>query len=71
MQQVLTILIVAIAAAYLARAAWIRFYGEKGGTCGSCSNCSSANDSIKSRPLINISLDMSHAEAQKRGESRN
>jgi FeoB-associated Cys-rich membrane protein len=69
MQEILTVLIVATAAAYLARAAWLRFYGEKGGACGSCSNCGT-NDSIKSRPLINISLDMSHAETQRRGESR-
>jgi hypothetical protein len=68
MQDIFAISIVAIAAGYLGRAAWLRFYGAKGGACGSCSNCSSANDSIKSRPLVNISLDMPHAEAQRRGE---
>jgi attachment p12 family protein len=67
MQQVLTILIVATAAAYLARAAWSRIYGEKGGACGSCSSCSS-NDSIKQRPLVTISMDLPQATAQSRKE---
>jgi FeoB-associated Cys-rich membrane protein len=66
-QNILTILIVAAAAAYLARAAWSRLYGQKGGACGSCPSCSS-NDSIKSRPLVTISMDLSHAKPQSRQE---
>jgi hypothetical protein len=63
MQDTLTILIVALAVAYLVRAAWLRFYGQKGSACGSCPSCS-ANDTIKSRPLVTISLDLSHARPQ-------
>ena len=32
---------------------------QEGGTCGSCPNCG-ANDSLKSRELVNISLDGLH-----------
>jgi hypothetical protein len=67
MQNVIAILIVAAAAAYLARMAWLRFYSQKGGSCGSCPSCS-ANDSIKQRPLVTISMDLSHAKAQSRQE---
>jgi hypothetical protein len=63
MQTLLAISIVTVAVAYLIRAAWSRFYGQKGGACGSCSSCSS-NDSIKSRPLVAISMDLSHASPQ-------
>jgi len=59
MQDILAISIAAIAAGYLARQAWLRFSRKQGGACGSCPSCS-ANDSIKSRPLVNISLDASH-----------
>jgi len=59
MQDIIAISIVAIAAGYLARQAWLRFSRKSGGSCGSCPSCGS-NDSIKSRPLITISLDASH-----------
>ncbi len=56
MQDILAISIVALAASYLARKAWMRFARKQAGTCGMCSNCI-AQDPIKSRPLVNISLD--------------
>jgi len=65
MQDVLAISIAAVAASYLARQAWLRFSRKQSGTCGSCPSCNS-NDSIKSRPLVTISTDMSHAEAPRR-----
>ena len=65
MQDALAISIVAVAVAYFIRAAWLRFYRQKGGACGSCPSCSS-NDSIKSRPLVTISMDVPHAESQGR-----
>jgi len=55
MQDLLAIAIAAAAVAYLVRQAWLRF-ARKGGSCGSCPNCG-PNDSIKSRPLVNITLD--------------
>jgi hypothetical protein len=65
MQDILAISIAAVAAGYLARQAWLRFSRKQGGVCSSCPSCSS-NDSIKSRPLITISTDISHAKAQRR-----
>ena len=56
MQDILAILIVAVAAGYLVRQTWLRLASKRGGSCGSCSNCS-ASDSLKTRPLVNISLD--------------
>jgi FeoB-associated Cys-rich membrane protein len=56
MQDIFAISIVAVAAGYLARQTWLRLASQRGGSCGACSNCSS-NDSLKSRPLVNISLD--------------
>ena len=61
MQDAIAILIVLAAAAYLARLAWLKFYGPHGGSCGSCPSCSS-NDTIKQRPLVTISMDMSCTE---------
>jgi hypothetical protein len=55
MQDLLAIAIAAVAAIYLARQMWLRL-SRKGGSCGSCPSCS-ADDSIKSRPLVNITLD--------------
>src|SRR4029077_21023797 len=55
MQEVLTILIVATAAAYLGRLSWLRLTRQQAGKCSSCPSCSS-NDLVKSRPLINITL---------------
>lgn len=63
-QNVIAIVIACLAAAYLARRAWLHFVrGE--GKCGSCPSCGES-DTIKSRPLVNISPDMSHAETQSR-----
>lgn len=59
MQDILAISIVAIAAGYLARQGWLRFSRKTGGSCGSCPSCGS-NDSVKSRPLVTISLDALH-----------
>ena len=59
MQDIVAILIVVIAAGYLARQAWLRISRKTGGSCGSCPSCPS-NDSIKVRQLVNISLDASH-----------
>jgi hypothetical protein len=56
MQDAIAILIVAVAAAYLVRTTWLRLARRQGGACGSCPSCGS-NDLIKSRPLVNISLD--------------
>jgi hypothetical protein len=61
MQNAIAIMIVLAAAAYLARLAWLKFYSPQGGACGSCPSCS-ANDTIKQRPLVTISMDMSRAE---------
>jgi hypothetical protein len=61
-QNVIAIAIVCLAAAYLARRAWLRFVrGE--GKCDTCPSCGDS-DTIKSRPLVSLSLDESHAEAQ-------
>jgi hypothetical protein len=65
MQDILAISIVAIAAGYLARQAWLRLSLKRGGSCGSCSNCS-ANRSVDSLPLVTISNTSSHAKAQRR-----
>jgi FeoB-associated Cys-rich membrane protein len=59
MQDLVAISIVAVAAGYLTRQMWLRFARKKGGSCGSCPNCG-ANDSLKSRELVNISLDGLH-----------
>jgi hypothetical protein len=59
MQDFFAISIATIASGYLLRQAWLRFARKSGGTCGSCHSCGS-NDSIKSRPLVNISLDATH-----------
>lgn len=56
MQDFVAISIVAIAAGYLARQAWLRLSLKRGGSCGSCSNCGTTN-TIKSRPLVTISLE--------------
>jgi hypothetical protein len=65
MQDILAILIVAFAAAFLLRRAWQRLARRSGGSCNSCSSCNSANSS-KSHQLFTISPTMSHAKAQRR-----
>ena len=67
MQDLLAILIVAIAAGFLIRRAWQRIARRQSGACGSCSNCGAA-DSLKSKPLVTIMQIMSHAETQGRRE---
>ena len=64
MQNVLAISIACLAAAYLLRRAWLHFVRGGQGKCGSCPSCGES-DTIKSRPLVSISLDKSHAEAQR------
>jgi hypothetical protein len=56
MQDILAISIVVVAAGFLARQAWLTVARKGSGKCGSCSNCGTT-DSIKSRPLVTISLD--------------
>ena len=53
MQDLLAILIVFAAAAYLARRAWQRLAQRRAGACGSCASCP-AGDSTKSPPLVTI-----------------
>ena len=65
MQDFIAITIVLAAAAYLARQAWLRLAKNHSGTCGSCGNCGS-NDTLKTRQLVNLSTDISHAKAQRR-----
>jgi hypothetical protein len=67
MQDILAILIVAIAASFLARRGWQRFARRQGGACGSCPSCS-ASDSLHSKPLVTITPIMSRAEPQSRSE---
>jgi hypothetical protein len=68
MQDVLAILIVAIAAAFLALRGWQRFARRQGGACGSCPSCSSG-DSLQSKPLVTITPVKSHAKAPRREEA--
>jgi hypothetical protein len=68
MQDVFAILIVAAAAAFLARKAWLHITRRRGGACGTCGSCG-VNDGIKAKPLVTVSIGRnSHAEAQSRGE---
>ena len=64
MQNAVAILIACLAAAYLLRRTWLHFMRGGQGKCGSCPSCGHS-DTIKSRPLVTISLDQSHAEAQR------
>jgi hypothetical protein len=65
MQDIIAISIVAIAAGFLVRQAWLRLSLKRGGSCGSCSNCG-ANQSPNSLPIVTISNASSHAKAQRR-----
>ncbi len=53
MQDVLAILIAAVAAVYLARRVWLRIVYGKRGTCGTCPGCG-PTDSVKQVPLVTI-----------------
>jgi hypothetical protein len=64
-QDVVAILIAVMSAVFLARKTWLRLAGQAGKSCGACHGCG-ANESIKSRPLVNISLDMSRATPNRR-----
>jgi hypothetical protein len=69
MQDIIAILIVVIAAAFLVRRTWQRAARGTGSACGSCSSCHS-NRTLTSQPLVTISPDMFHAKAQRRKEAR-
>jgi hypothetical protein len=70
MQDAIAILIVAIAAGFLARRGWQRFARRQDGACGSCPSCS-ANDAVPSKPLVTITPIMSQAKVQRRKEGGN
>jgi hypothetical protein len=53
MQDILAILIVAIAAAFLAQRAWRHVTKRAAGRCGSCANCS-GTDTDHSQQLVTI-----------------
>ncbi|MDZ4656757.1 MAG: FeoB-associated Cys-rich membrane protein [Bythopirellula sp.] len=59
MQDILALTIVALAAAYLGRAAWQRIMQKRTGSCGTCGSCAS-----NQKPLVQIQSRISHAEAQ-------
>jgi hypothetical protein len=67
MQDLIAILIVCVAAAFLVRRAWQHFTLRRSGSCGSCPNCPSAGGS--NVPLITISPIAAHAKPQSRRES--
>jgi nitrate/TMAO reductase-like tetraheme cytochrome c subunit len=56
MQDFIAIMIVALAAAFLARRGWQRFASRRASTCGSCANCS-ANEIMKPKTLVTLSPD--------------
>ncbi len=53
MQDILAILIVAVAAIYLARRLWLRLVLGRRGTCGLCPGCS-PSESVKQRALVTL-----------------
>jgi hypothetical protein len=70
MQDIVAILIVLAAAAFLARRVWQSVANRRSGACGACSNCPS-NDAAKTQSLVSISPIISHAKAQRREEIGN
>jgi nitrate/TMAO reductase-like tetraheme cytochrome c subunit len=70
MQDILAILIVLAAAAFLAHRMWQSMMKRRSGTCGACSNCPS-NSTAKTPSLVNIGPIMSHAKAQRREDFGN
>ncbi len=51
MQDILALTIVALAAAYLSRAAWQRIAHKRSGSCGTCGSCAS-----NQKPLVQIQV---------------
>jgi hypothetical protein len=56
MQDFIAIMIVALAAAFLARRGWQRVAGRRAGACGSCANCS-ASGTMEPKTLVTLSTD--------------
>jgi hypothetical protein len=54
MQDIIAILIVTVAAAFLAYRGWQRAASRRAGACGACSHCPSSG-SLKSTPLVTLS----------------
>jgi hypothetical protein len=54
MQDFLAIIIVILAAAFLARRGWQRVANRRAGACGACANCS-ASDTMELRKLVMLS----------------
>jgi hypothetical protein len=67
MQEVMALSMVALAAAFLTRSAWLRFRGRSGGKCGSCASCG-GSETIKERPLVTINMGLIRAETPRRGD---
>ncbi|HEX2476349.1 MAG TPA: FeoB-associated Cys-rich membrane protein [Lacipirellulaceae bacterium] len=61
MQDVIAILIVAFAAAFLARRGWRHFMSRSTGACGTCASCPASASTTQ--PLITISPLGSHTAA--------
>jgi hypothetical protein len=70
MQDILAILIAALAAMFLAHRAWQRLVIRRDGGCGSCAHCPSFNVR-KSPPLVAISPISRSAKTPIRGEIGN
>jgi hypothetical protein len=60
MQDVIAILIAAVASAFLVRRAWHRVVRPSSGACGSCGNCPTS-DSMNGQRLVSISPVIVHA----------
>src|SRR3954447_2222591 len=67
MQDILAILIVLAAAAFLSRRMWQALTRRRSGACGACSNCPS-NSASKTPSLVTLSPNLSHAKPQRREE---
>jgi hypothetical protein len=63
MQDILVILIVLAAAAFLVRRMWQAMTKRRSGACGACSNCPS-NSTAKTPSLVNIGPIMSPTKSQ-------
>jgi hypothetical protein len=63
MQDLIAILIAAVAAAFLARRAWQQLKHRSSGACRTCAGCSSSN-AVTIKQLVTISPLKSQAESQ-------